>query len=505
MKIHLGLLTFLLLFMAAGTLFAQQLPAEMMVHNRYANVRKGPGTGYELVTTLYRGDRVLAERKFKNWLRILVDDGSIGWMREDLIKVFDPEDRQLTNEQADSVNSFIKQLEATIVGLEETSSLVLERIRGREDRQDSLLAILGLASLPERLDTLVNGGTEEVATDTVPPESPFDPQETVLGAAQGWMGRNLYTSRVGVLIYDGRTAPAAEFSFARAFTPEFSWRVELTSADFNPEEEIAPEGHVVRTALNAGLSYSYRPGGVAVPYALLGAGTMHTAWADSSRTDLDVSFGAGFRMYLTKDIVVDAAYRGHIITVEGKGAELLNGVSLGMGLQLPKFYPSRSTFGRGLYIAPFAAYQAFSPRFSMDVAAEAGMKVGWRMYEHLALEAEGSYIPLVIRDRGGRLEADGARVGMQVLYYPLKPDRGFYLLAGGGVLVVSGDGRPPKGTSNYGYFNWGAGVSLEMNSSCSLRGEFSHQLFTDVARLVPEFEVGRASAVRIGASLNFAF
>ena len=505
MKKYLGLLTVLLLVLAAGSLSAQQLPTEMMVHNRYANVRKGPGTGYELVTSLYRGDRVLAERKFKNWLRILIDDGSIGWIREDLVKVFDPEDRQLSNEQADSVNNYISQLASAIVGLEETSSLILERIRTKETTQDSLLAVLGLDAIPERLDSMANGGDEATASDTIAPESPFDPQETVLEISEGWLGRNLYTSRVGVLIYDGQTAPAAEFSFARTFTPELAWRVELASAEFSPDEDIAPEQHEVRTAVNGGLSYSYRPGGLAVPYALLGAGVMHTAWADSSRTDLDVSFGAGFRMYLTKDIVLDAAYRGHVITVEGKGAELLNGVSLGVGMQLPKFYPSTAISSRGIYLAPFAAYQAFSPRFSIDVAPEAGMKLGWRMYERLTVEAEGSYLPLVIRDRAGRLEAAGARIGLQALYYPLKPDRGFYLMAGGGTLLISGDGRPPEGTSKYGYMNWGAGVSLEMNSSCSLRGEFSHQFFTDVARLVPEFEVGSASAVRIGGSMNIAF
>ncbi len=505
MKKYLGLLTFLLLITAALPLLAQQLPVEMMVHNRYANVRKGPGTGYELVTTLYRGDRVLAERKFKNWLRVLIDDGSIGWVREDLVEVFTPEARQLSNEQADSVNNYIERLAIAISGLEESSGLILERIRTKEARQDSLLAVLGLDSVPSRLDTLVTGGAKAAEADTVAPESPFDPQQTVFETARGWMGRNLYTSRVGVLIYDGRVAPSAEFSFARAFTPEFAWRIELASAAFNPDQDLAPEEQEVRTALNAGLSYSYRPGGLVVPYALLGAGVMHTAWADSSRTDLDVSFGAGFRMYLTKDLALDAAYRGHVITVEGKGAELLNGVSLGVGMQLPKFYPSRAISAGGLYLSPYAAYQAFSPRFSMDVALEAGIKLGWRMYERLAVEAEGGYLPLTIRDRAGQMKTDGARLGMQLLFYPLKPDRGLYLLAGGGTLLLSGGGRPPEGTTNYGYYNWGAGVNLQLGSSCSLRGEFSHQIFTDVARLVPEFEVGRAAAVRIGGSVNFTF
>ena len=119
MKKLVSLLILILSVALCATVIAQQLPTEMMVHNRYANVRKGPGTGYELVTTLYRGDRVLAERKFKNWMRVLIDDGSIGWIREDLIKVFDPEDRQLTNEQADSVAAYMQQLGDRIAGLEE--------------------------------------------------------------------------------------------------------------------------------------------------------------------------------------------------------------------------------------------------------------------------------------------------------------------------------------------------------------------------------------------------
>lgn len=505
MKNIVSLALFILSLTVCIPLIAQQLPTEMMIYNRYANVRKGPGTGYELVTTLYRGERVLAERKFKNWLRVLIADGSIGWVREDLVKVFNPEDRQLSNVQADSVNAVLELYAEQISVLEERSRLMLQQVRTKEDMQDSLLAVLGLDSIPARLDMMVAGGEVMGMADTVRPESPFEPQETVLGASRGRMARNLYTTRLGVMIYDGETAPAAGFSFARGFTREFSWRLELASAQFNPAADEAPEGHVVRTSVNGGLSYSYHPGSLAVPYALLGAGVLHTAWGDSSSTDLDVSFGAGFRMYLTEDIALDAAYRGHVITVEGKGAELLSSVSLGLGLQLPRFYPSMAGAARGLYLAPFAACQAFSPRISIDVAPEAGMKVGWRMYDRLALEAEGSYLPLVIRDRGGRLEADGVRIGLQALYYPLKPDRGMYFLAGGGVLLISGDGRPPEGTSKYSYFNWGAGVKLELNSSCALRGEFSHQIFTDVARLVPEFEVGRASALRIGCGMDFVF
>jgi opacity protein-like surface antigen len=505
MKKFVGLWVAILTLVFGTALFAQQLPMEMMVDNRYVNVRKGPGSGYQRITTLYRGDRVLAERKFKNWLRVLIDDGSIGWVREDLIKPFNPEDRHLSNEQADSVNAVVEELAAQITGLEDRSSTMIQQIRAREAMQDSLLAMLGMDSIPARLDTVVYGVSDTTAEGKVRMESPFEPQQTVMEVSRGWMGRNLYTSRVGVLVYDKQAAVAGGFSFARSFTPELSWRVELESAQFNPEEDISPEGHVVRTALNAGLGYSYHPGSMAVPYALLGAGIMRSSWADSSRTDLDVSFGAGFRMYLTEDVAIDAAYRGHIITVEGKGAELLNGISVGLGIQLPEFYPSRPRDYRGFYLAPFAGVQAFSPRFSVDAAPEAGMKFGWRMYNRLALEAEGSYIPLSVRDREGTLDLSGSRIGMQALYYPMKPDKGLYLMAGGGSILFNGDGRPPEGTSSYSYFNWGAGARLQLNESLSLRGEFSHQIFTDVARLVPEFEVGGASAVRVSGGVNLAF
>ena len=68
------------------------------------------------------------------------------------------------------------------------------------------------------------------------------------------------------------------------------------------------------------------------------------------------------------------------------------------------------------------------------------------MYDRLAVEAEGSYLPLTVRDRGGRVDISGARIGVQGLYYPMKPDKGLYLLAGGGAIEAVYMPRPDRPT-----------------------------------------------------------
>ncbi|MEA1996145.1 MAG: SH3 domain-containing protein [Gemmatimonadota bacterium] len=146
-RLLLFLPAFLLLFQAQK-LPAQELPGEMVVTNRYANIRKGPGTGYGKIATLYQGDHLKAELKYRNWLRVVIADGQVGWIRDDLAGPYKENDRALTNEEADSLKALTDSGSRLIGVLEDSVGNILGRVRGREQQSDSLLNTLGLDRVP---------------------------------------------------------------------------------------------------------------------------------------------------------------------------------------------------------------------------------------------------------------------------------------------------------------------------------------------------------------------
>ena len=67
-------------------------------------------------------------------------------------------------------------------------------------------------------------------------------------------------------------------------------------------------------------------------------------------------------------------------------------------------------------------------------------------------------------------------------------------------------GRSPAGTTQYAFFQYGAGVDIQLIPGCALRGEMAQQVFPRVARLVaPDYEIGLSTTLRLTGGLNFSF
>jgi len=506
-KTHIFLLCFALLFLPqAGALLGQQLPQEMVITNRYANIRKGPGTGYEQVTTLYRGDRVVAERKYRNWLRILIPDGRVGWVREDLVGPYDPDDRPLTNEEADSLKELVESQVQLIAALEDSTTLLLSSIRQREQLRDSLLNLLGLEEVPQA-DTLQAEEQDTTQSEVKPqprPKKPVIVQESLLTRAEPFTPRNEFSPWLGVLTFDGDADPAAGFAFTRNFTREFAYRASVSFTRRNPAEPGRLEQALERIFFTGGLIYSYKPGRVVVPFVELGSGAAYTQAADSSFTAFDLVFGAGCRLFLTQDLALEFGYQGH--AVMGEGNELLNLFHLGSGFHFPSFGEIFTPRELGkYYLSPYVAYQMFSPRFALNSAPLTGMRLGYGWREKVAFELLAGYLPVEMNEGSVARKMNAAELAAQALYFPASRSNGLFLLAGGGVLLLGGEGRAPAGTKNYGFFHYGAGVDLQLAAGVSLRSELWHLIFPEVAEIKPDYEVAAGGALRLSAGviLNF--
>lgn len=57
------------------------------ITGKLANIRSGPGTTYDKVTTLYAGDSVAYLDKENGWIKVLLGDGQEGWVAEWLAAV----------------------------------------------------------------------------------------------------------------------------------------------------------------------------------------------------------------------------------------------------------------------------------------------------------------------------------------------------------------------------------------------------------------------------------
>ncbi|MEL7564784.1 MAG: SH3 domain-containing protein [Dehalobacterium sp.] len=59
----------------------------VVVSSASANVRTGPGTTYEKITTLLEGDTVKLILEENSWCKVTLDDGQEGWIANWLVKV----------------------------------------------------------------------------------------------------------------------------------------------------------------------------------------------------------------------------------------------------------------------------------------------------------------------------------------------------------------------------------------------------------------------------------
>ncbi len=486
----------------APRLAAQQLPGLMVVTGRFVNVRKGPGTGYDQVAVLYKGDRVEAERKFRNWLRVALDDGRIGWVRDDLVAPFDASKLPLSDDQADSLKAAIESGTAGINALQDSSTAMLAKIRGREAERDSLIAGLGLNAMPP-LDTLEVKDTAMAAPEE--PEPLPGSQASVLSLRrEEFPERFSFSPFMGVLLSDGESLISGGMALERNFSREFAWTAQVAFARMNPETAGSLSGDFEHVFLTGGLVYNWRPGHLAVPYLEVGTGAVYTQTPDSSFTALDLTFGAGFRLFMTPDIALRVGYQGHGMLAEGN--RVLHLVQAGLSLHVPQYLGRRAGWPKGeIYVLPIAGWEMFSRRFSANAAPTAGLTAGYRRYEHFAFEASALWQGLAFNDGLEELSLNGVELTGRVLYYPWGGHSGPYLAALGGALRLGGTGRPPEGTVTYGLLGYGAGADLYVASSVALRGEMLHLLYTDVVPLGAESSVGMASGLRTGLGLKFAF
>jgi Bacterial SH3 domain len=476
-----------------------QLPAEMVVTNRFANIRKGPGTGYEKLTTLYKDDRLLAERKYNNWLRVLIPDGRVGWIREDLVALFSTDDLPLTDEQADSLKELVDGQEAKKNALEDSTRQVQGVIIEQEQQRDSLLNLLGLKQMPKPGVAPVSDST--VLMEQVTRKLPGH-QESVLTQPVDYPRRFEFSSILGVMTYDGEAMPLAGMGIARNFSREFSCQAQVSFSRLNPAVQGSLLGDVNRYFVNGSLVYSYRPGSLAVPFAELGGGAVHTQAGDSSYTGFDLVFGVGSRLFLTPDIALKFGYQGHAVMVEDN--QMIHLFYLAADLHLPTFEDKFPLFGnRIMYLTPYIGYQMFTRRFALNPCPVAGLRAGCRLTNRFSVEAMGAYLPLTLNGGSKQISLRGAQLRFQVLYHFWESLSGPYLTAGGGSMFL--DKERSSGSSSYGSVHFGGGFNFQFTQDVSLKSEVIQSIYPNVAEFSGQRQVEAAGALQLSAGLNLNF
>jgi len=492
----------LLVFCFAVRLPAQQLqlPAEMVVTNRFANIRKGPGTGYDKLTTLYKGDRLRAERKYTNWLRVLIPDGRIGWIREDLVGPFSVDDLPLTDEQADSLKNLVDKQKSEIDSLDALARQSQDDIAAQEQARDSLLNLVGLREMPT---TEFPVGQDSVTGPDQPLHKLPGIQESILTQPVDYPRRFEFSPYFGVLAYDGDAMPLVGLGVARNFTRELAYRAQVSFSRLDPQVPGSLFGDLNRYFITGSLIYNYKPGRVAVPYAELGGGALHASAGDSSYTAFDLVFGAGTKLFLTPDLALKFGYQGHLAMVEDN--QLMSLFHLGAAFHLPHFEDSFPLSGdRIIYLAPYFGYQMFSRRFALNSGPVAGMRAGCRLTGHLAAEIFGGYLPLKYNDGSSENSLGATQLSVQALYYFWETMSGPYLTAGFGSMSLGGEGRS-TGNNRYGSYHLGGGFNFQCTPKVSLRSEVLQLIYPSVADFRAKGKVKSAGALQLSTGMNFNF
>ncbi len=505
-KMNFGWRTFynlaLVIVCFAVSLPAQQLqlPADVVVTNRFANIRKGPGTGYEKLTTLYKDDRLLAERKYRNWLRVLIPDGRVGWIREDLVGSFSVDDLPLTDEQADSLKELVEMQKEEIATMDDSARRVGMLIVEQTQARDSLFNLLGFEELPEVDSTAVIDSAMQLEQQFLKLSGS---QESVLTQPDDYPRRFEFSPLFGVLAYDGDAMPHAGLGVARNFTREFAYQAQVSFSRLDPAVPGSLVGDLSRYFITGSLVYSYKPGRLAVPYAELGCGGVHVQAGDSSYTGFDLVFGAGSRLFLTPDLALKFGYQGHAVMVEDN--QLMHLFYLAAAFHLPPFEERYPLLGnRIIYLAPYFGYQMFTRRFALNSGPVIGMRAGCRMTSHLSAEVLGGYLPVKFNDGTREHSLDATQFQVQALYHLWEAMSGPYLSAGFGLLRFGDQGRL-TGNTRYGSYHFGSGFNFQVTPDISLRSEVLQLIYPNVSELGPERTVQSAGALQLSAGMNFNF
>jgi SH3-like domain-containing protein len=82
----------------------------LVVTNRYANIREGPGLNYKMIGRAYQGDKLEKFIKRGKWYRVRLPDSKIGFIREDLVA--DPTEESTDYSSSQEIEERIEPLQS---------------------------------------------------------------------------------------------------------------------------------------------------------------------------------------------------------------------------------------------------------------------------------------------------------------------------------------------------------------------------------------------------------
>lgn len=101
-----------------------QLLGEVVVTNRYANIRSGPGTNYRRIGRALRGERFMVTETRPRWYRIIYNQ-RIGWVYADLVRL-----QRVSQQEADrlveEVQTLGKRIDSVLEKLDDASNQLTE-------------------------------------------------------------------------------------------------------------------------------------------------------------------------------------------------------------------------------------------------------------------------------------------------------------------------------------------------------------------------------------------
>ena len=495
------MLTIIGIFLSVGVIYAQatemELPAQMVISNRFANVRKGPGTGYEKIATLYNGDQVKAERKFRNWIRVLIPDGRLGWIREDLLRVLGPDDLQLSDNEADSLSAEIEQQRTQISSVEDSSRNLLNRIEMGENRVDSLLKLLNLNKMPSDSMPAAEMDKSGSENNESQPQAMMEPMEM-----QQRKKNYEFAVSAGVMSSEEDAMPAIGVSASVWINDILGLRASTETARLNPPQEGSFSGELNRYFINLSLEYEYEPGMRSItPYLAGGVGFAHSTSSDSSSTDPDIVFGGGVKLTPMTGMTLNLGYRGHLVVADE--TNLYNSFYVSGGWQIDRSVVM-SDLSRRIYIQPVAGYQVFSPSFSFNSSYFAGARLGYCLTDRVSAEGTFGFIPLDYNAGDAVVTFNAYELSAGLAIDLLKSKSSPYIFLGAGVLSLGGDGRFGD-TTQYGFFSLGAGATVSISDNWRFTGEYNQLIFTSVVDPGPDSDGTSDTALASVMSLGLAF
>ena len=160
----------------------------LVVSNRWANVREGPGLNYKIIGKVYKGQMLEKFIKRGRWYRVKLPDSKIGFIREDLVS--DPS--RETQKTADSRSGELyRESDAA-----EESQTLAERVNQLEKEVAELRKALRET---QALLLQVHGSRSGVGLPGILPQSPVS--RTLEGDVQSQYGKKLIIGNKATKFY----------------------------------------------------------------------------------------------------------------------------------------------------------------------------------------------------------------------------------------------------------------------------------------------------------------